>query len=67
VFYGETGETVATNILSSIVKGAGYDVVNKVAPIDRHIEGIEICRPLIDHVKKEVKYIIFNTNLNKIL
>jgi len=46
------------------VKGAGNDVVNKVATVDRHIEGVEICRPLIDHVKKEVLHISNNIKHN---
>lgn len=43
--------------MASICKGNGYNVPNLVSSNDNHIDEVEICKPMIELLQKEVTFL----------
>jgi hypothetical protein len=51
---GCNGQRIAATFMSQICKGNGQNVPALVNPRDQHLEDVELCKPMIELIQKEV-------------
>lgn len=56
ILLASSGTNIAVKFMSQVCKGNGHNIPNIISPRDNHIDDIEICKPLIDLLKKEIMF-----------